>query len=82
MKRQKNKPNEKKWENMSVDEQARWLCLLEAVDVTSKYAIKIGIDPETSSKWIKPGAINQYITECFPSMHVRVVMEKDGVTFN
>ena len=78
MKRQKNKPNSKKWDDMSVDEQARWLCLLEAVKVTSKYAERIGIDTEKSSKWIKPGAINQYISECFPSMHVRVVKEKQG----
>jgi hypothetical protein len=80
--RNKDTPNTKKWDDMSTSEQARWLCLLEAVNTASKYAEGVGIDPEKSCKWIKPHAFNNYIKECFPAMKLRLDQEKQGVVFD
>lgn len=82
MKRKKEEQNGKKWEDMSVDEQARWLCLLEAVNVASQYAEKVGINPEKSCKWIKPSAFSHYIKECYPSMKLRLEHERAGLKFD
>jgi len=55
--------------NMSYDEYARWLCLLEGIDLVGKRvdqlkkrSIEVGVD------WIKPLAFQKYIDERFLSM--------------
>lgn len=67
---------------LPTDQQARWLCLLEAVNVSASFAEKSGIDTDKSYKWIKPSAYNAYIAEMFPSMRARLDQEAAGVTFN
>lgn len=67
---------------LPTDQQARWLCLLEAVNVSASFAEKSGIDTDKSYKWIKPSAYNAYIAEMFPSMKARLDQEAAGVTFN
>ena len=67
---------------MSVDEQARWLCLIQAVDVSSNFAEKRGINTDKSYKWIKPCAYSAYIKEMLPSMKLRLQQERDGAVFN
>lgn len=54
--------------NMSLDEYARWLCLIEGVELVSKKATDIGINVNTSMEWIKPLAFQKYIEERFESM--------------
>jgi hypothetical protein len=55
--------------NMSCDEYARWLCLLEGIEIVSKRVDQlkrrsIGTDVD----WIKPLAFQKYIEERFLSM--------------
>jgi hypothetical protein len=78
----KSKNTGKKWNEMSVDEQARWLCLIQAVDVSSNFAEKRGINTDKSYKWIKPCAYSAYIKEMLPSMKLRLQQERDGAVFN
>lgn len=78
----KEKQTGKKWENMSVDEQARWLCLLQAVNVSANFAEKRGINTDKSHEWIKPCAYSAYINEMLPSMRLCLQHERDGVVFN
>ena len=78
----KEKQTGKKWENMSVDEQARWLCLMQAVNVSADFAEKRGINTDKSYEWIKPCAYSAYINEMLPSMRLRLQQERDGVVFN
>ena len=58
-----------KFHNMSYDEYARWLCLLEGIEIVDKRveqlkkrSIENGVD------WIKPLAFQKYIDERFLSM--------------
>jgi hypothetical protein len=74
-----NKPG---FDELPVEQQARWLCLMEAVNVSANFAEKSGIDTDTSYKWIKPSAYNAYIKEMFPSMRLRLEQEARGLTFD
>jgi len=78
----KNKKTGKAWGDMSVDEQARWLCLIQAVDVSANFAEKRGINTDKSYEWIKPCAYSAYINEMLPSMKLRLQQERDGAVFN
>ena len=72
----------KGWDKMQTDEQARWLCLMNAVNISATYAEENGIDPNKSYKWIKPYAYNSYIKEMFPSMRLRIQHEKETGIFS
>jgi hypothetical protein len=55
--------------NMSYDEYARWMCLLEGVEIVSKRVEQLkrrSIDNDVD--WIKPLAFQKYIDERFLSM--------------
>jgi len=55
--------------NMSYDEYARWLCLLEGIEIVGKRVEQLkkrSID--SSIDWIKPLAFQKYIDERFLSM--------------
>lgn len=55
--------------NMSYDEYARWICLLEGVEIVSKRVEQLkkrSIDNDVD--WIKPLAFQKYIEERFLSM--------------
>jgi len=56
---------------------ARWMCLIEALDVISKDAEKKGIDLDTDSSWIKPIAIKNYMEERYHAMHHDIKVEHD-----
>ena len=79
MKKQQSK---KKWNEMSVEEQARWMCLIEAVNISEDFAEKRGINPDKSFEWIKPCAFSAYINEMMPSMTLRLQHEREGAVFN
>ena len=72
----------KKWNDMGIDERARWLCLIQAVDVSATFAEKRSINTDKSSEWIKPCAYASYIKELLPSMRLRLQQEEDGAVFN
>lgn len=52
---------------MSLDEIVRWSCLVEAISVADVQMKMAGVDPEKFD-WVKPIAIDYYITERFHSM--------------
>jgi hypothetical protein len=54
---------------MSYDEYARWLCLLEGVEIVSKRVEQLKKRSiENDIDWIKPLAFQKYIEERFLSM--------------
>lgn len=71
-----------KFDDLPIEQQARWLCLMEAVNVSASFAEKNGINTDKSYKWIKPSAYNAYIKEMFPSMRARLEQEAKGITFD
>ncbi|CAB5226381.1 hypothetical protein UFOVP760_157 [uncultured Caudovirales phage] len=55
--------------NMSYDEYARWLCLLEGIDLVGKRVEQLKRrSPGNDIDWIKPLAFQKYIDERFLSM--------------
>ena len=61
---------------MSVETYARWLCLMEAIDVIQRTAEKNNIDLDKRTDWVKPLAIQKYIDERFPGMLHDVKVEE------
>jgi hypothetical protein len=58
-----------KQHNMLLDEYARWLCLLEGVEIVSKRVEQLKKRSiESDIDWIKPLAFQKYIDERFLSM--------------
>ena len=51
--------------DLTIESQARWLCLMEAVNTIGDKADDIGADYE---KMLKPIPIDKYIKERFPAM--------------
>ena len=49
-------------DSMSVYELARWMSLIEAVDIISTKCDEIGVS-EKSTSWVKPIAIQKYVDE-------------------
>lgn len=68
---------------MSVETYARWLCLVEAIDVIQRTAEKNNIDLDKRTDWVKPLAIQKYIDERFHGMlhDVKVEEHLDIETF-
>ena len=65
--------------DMSIDEIARWCCLIESIEVADKQMKSVGVDPEEFD-WVRPVAIEHYITERFHSMKSDIEYEvKNGV---
>jgi hypothetical protein len=60
-------------EMMSVDEFSRWMCLVEAFHFIETKATELKL--ENTERLLKPLAIEQYITERFPSMRHDVGVE-------
>jgi hypothetical protein len=59
-------------EYMSIDEFARWACLIEAFDFIAEKAEQIGND---TFDFIKPSAFETYINERFPAMRHDIAIE-------
>lgn len=74
----KNKTRKQEPRSLSLDEQARWLCLLQAVNVAADFAEAKGINTDKSYKWIKPCAFLAYMDEMMPSMKLTLEYIKDG----
>lgn len=69
---------------MTLETYARWMCLMEAIDVIDKTAKIHNIDLDKRTDWIKPLAIQKYINERYPGMlhDVRVEEHLDVTTFD
>jgi hypothetical protein len=59
-------------EYMSIDEFARWACLVEAFDFIAEKADQLGND---AFDFIKPSAFETYINERFSAMRYDVSVE-------
>lgn len=57
-----NTPNEDIFE-MTAFEYARWLTLLEAIEVIEKGAAHLKVDLDKTQDWVQPIAIEKYIRE-------------------
>lgn len=68
-------------EQMSQGEYARWLCLLEAVDLVSSKMKQLGHRLKNENMdWIKPLAFQKYITERHESMVCELEMLENEET--
>lgn len=54
-------------EKMHIDQYAKWMCLLEAIDYIDKKCEERGADMDKVD-WVKPIALQKYIDERFHSM--------------
>ena len=54
-------------ESMHIDQYARWLCLVEAIDYIDKKCEERGANMDDVD-WVKPIALQKYIDERFHSM--------------
>lgn len=61
---------------MSVETYARWLCLIEALDIVTKTAEEHNIDLNKRTDWIKPLDFQKYIVERAPAMIHDVKVEE------
>lgn len=53
---------------MGVEEYARWLCLIEGLEIINLKAKSQKINLDDDDSWIKPLAFQKYIKQRFPSM--------------
>ena len=66
--------NKKKVEDMSSDEHARWLCLLEAIELVSSKMNQYGHRLQNQDvDWIKSLAFQKYINERYETMKADLV---------
>ncbi len=69
---------------MTLETYTRWMCLMEAIDVIDRTAKIHNIDLDKRTDWVKPLAIQKYISERYPGMlhDVRVEEHLDVETFD
>lgn len=61
-------------DEMSLEEFIRWMCLIQAVEVISNKAEKLGLDLDSSIS-LKSSMISSYIDEIFPSMRANYILD-------
>tara|TARA_B100000470_G_C19767818_1_gene381507 strand:- start:14 stop:274 length:261 start_codon:yes stop_codon:yes gene_type:complete len=61
-------------EDMSAYELARWLLLVESIDIIDRKAKKMKVDLDDYKQWVKPLAMQKYINERTNSMVADVVV--------
>jgi hypothetical protein len=69
---------------MTLETYTRWMCLMEAIDVIDRTAKIHNIDLDKRTDWVKPLAIQKYISERYPAMlhDVRVEEHLDVATYD
>ena len=60
--------------DMSAYELARWLLLVESIDIIDRKAKKMKVDLDDYKQWVKPLAMQKYINERTNSMVADVVV--------
>jgi len=66
-----------KGEEMSAYGMARWLLLMESIDIIEKSAEKMDINLDDYKQWVKPLAMQKYINERTQSMVADVVVNEE-----
>lgn len=62
---------------LKASEYARWLCLIEALDLISRKAQQFKVDLQSKeADWVKPLAFQKYIDERYESMIDEVIMNE------
>jgi hypothetical protein len=64
-------------EDMSAYGLARWLLLIESIDIIEKSAEKMNINLDEYKQWVKPLAMQKYINERTQSMVADVVVNEE-----
>lgn len=62
--------------SLKKEEYARWLCLIEAIDLVERKAAELKTDLISDDFWIKPLSFQKYITERFETMLLDVDREE------
>jgi len=70
---------EKKVFSMQKIEYARWLCLIEAIDLIEKKASELKADIITDDFWVKPLAFQKYIDQRLETMVIDVDKEEFNI---
>jgi len=65
--------------NLTVTEYARWLCLIEGIELVAKKAQQMKKDLRNDLDWIKPLAFQKYIIERCESMVDEIKINEPGV---
>jgi len=63
-------------EDMSAYNMARWLLLVESIDIISRKAEKMKVDLDDYKQWVKPLAMQKYVNERTNSMVADVVVSE------
>lgn len=63
--------------NLKKDEYARWLCLIEAIDLVERKAAELKQDISSDDSWVKPLAFQKYIEQRFETMILDVNREEN-----
>lgn len=66
-----------KEEEMSAYTLARWLAIMEAIDVINQSAEKMNVDLNKYNQWVKPIAFQKYINERTYGLIADVLMNED-----
>ena len=66
-----------KTSNLKKDEYARWLCLIEAIDLVERKAAELKQDMNNDDSWVKPLAFQKYIEQRFETMVLDVNREEN-----
>lgn len=66
-----------KTHTLKKDEYARWLCLVEAIDLVDRKASELKQDISSDDSWVKPLAFQKYIEQRFETMVLDVNREEN-----
>lgn len=66
--------------DLTVHEYARWLCLIEGIELVAKKAQQMKVDLRNDLDWIKPLAFQKYIVERYESMVDEIKINEPGIT--
>ena len=61
-------------EILTTSDYAHWLCLLEALDAINAHATRLSVNLN-STDWVKPLAIQRYMSERLPAMKTLISKE-------
>lgn len=68
-----------KTHQMKKEEYARWLCLIEAIDLVEQKAVELKADITADDFWVKPLAFQKYIEQRLETMILDVEREEFNV---
>lgn len=66
-----------KTHTLKKEEYARWLCLVEAIDLVERKASELKQDISSDDSWVKPLAFQKYIEQRFETMVLDINREEN-----